>query len=119
VLQDAVDNKIALLNLMRAESDFYNVVSAAEFKGFFLDTFTGLTIIYAQYRYAKLCEEETPSLVRCQIEQLLLRDGSQEFIEEIKTRYYTCFDELGFRALHLTNALSYVFLRRPRNRKSH
>ena len=43
----------------------------------------------------------------------------QELIEEIKTRYYTCFDELGFRALHLTNALSYVFLRRPRSRKSH
>jgi|LauGreDrversion4_2_1035121.scaffolds.fasta_scaffold435509_1 hypothetical protein len=52
VLQDAVDHPTALFNLMRAESDFYNVVTAAEFKGFFLDTFTGLTIIYAQYRYA-------------------------------------------------------------------
>ena len=33
LLQDAVDHKVALLNLMKAESDFYNIISAAEVKG--------------------------------------------------------------------------------------
>ena len=37
-LQAAVDHKVALLNLMKAESDFYNLVSAAEAKGLLLTT---------------------------------------------------------------------------------
>jgi len=35
-LQDAVDHKVALLQLMKAESDFYNIVSAIEVKGFLI-----------------------------------------------------------------------------------
>jgi hypothetical protein len=33
ILDDAVNHKVALLELMKAESDFYNIISAAEAKG--------------------------------------------------------------------------------------
>lgn len=118
VLQDSIDHKVALLNIMKAESNFYNVISAVELKGFFLDTFVAASIVYTQYKYSQVCEEDIPSLVTRQIEQVLLRDGTEEHLEEIRTKYYTCFDELGYRNIRLTEALSFFFLRRPRCKKS-
>lgn len=35
-LDDAVHNKLHVEDLMKAESDFYNIVSACEVKGFLL-----------------------------------------------------------------------------------
>lgn len=40
---------------MKAESDFYNVITAIELKGAFLDTFTAASILYIQYKYYQLC----------------------------------------------------------------
>lgn len=45
-LQDAVDHKVALLNLMKAESDFYNLVSASEAKGLLLTTVMIIQIVW-------------------------------------------------------------------------
>lgn len=103
---------------MKAESDFYNIISACELKGAFLSTFVAASILFTQYKYYQLCSEEVPTLVRAQIEQVLKKtvdEGLDEGrIEDIKIKYYTCLDSLGIRAINLTGALTFFFMRRPR-----
>ena len=50
-LDHAVNHKVALLELMKAESDFYNVVSAAEVKGLLLTITVVAQVIWTQIAY--------------------------------------------------------------------
>lgn len=63
VLQEATYHKVLILNIMKAESDFYNIVSGVELKGMFLDTFVAISIIYTQWKYNQICNQDVPSFV--------------------------------------------------------
>lgn len=113
LLQDAVDHKVALLNLMKAESDFYNIISAAEVKGTLLSILVVAQIVWLQISYQREClkdedPSEPPTIVVLQIQQVLNSNKSysemNERIKKIKTNYYTCYEALGQKPLHLTTA---------------
>merc|ERR1719230_1506721 len=47
-----------LHGFMKAESDFYNVISMCELAGIFIDTFMAVSIVWVQIAYHRICNDE-------------------------------------------------------------
>lgn len=57
-LQAAVDNFFDVRQIMKAESDFYNVISAVQARGFCVDTMMAIQIIWTQLKYNRVFNDD-------------------------------------------------------------
>lgn len=81
---------------MKAESDFYNVISAVEARGFCVDTMMAVQIIWTQLKYNQAYCDETrgfeSELVRAQMNEIyaaksLTTDEKSKRIALVNLRY--------------------------------
>jgi len=107
---------------MKAESDFYNVISMCELAGLFIDTFLALSIVWVQIAYHKICNDEfngvASQLVNSQVKEVMAATNLSEEdrnrrIELINLRYQISYNVLGRRHMLLSHAMTYFLLRRP------
>jgi len=57
-LKAAVDLIFDVRDIMKAESDFYNVISLCELKMIFIDTLAAVMIFWTQIAYHRICRDE-------------------------------------------------------------
>lgn len=73
-LKAAMDRMIDLREIMVMESNFYNLISAVEFRGAWIDSLMALTIVWTQVRYHMICkaddEGNQPGFVLSQIQEV-------------------------------------------------
>lgn len=105
-----------------AESNFYNVISMCELAGVFIDTLMAVSIVYIQIAYHFVCRDEeqgaASELVTIQMREVqgAIDMDEKEIVrrtELINLRYQVAKKVLGRRAVNLTHAMSYFYMRRP------
>lgn len=64
LLQNSLDNKAELFNIMTCESNFYNIVSAFELNGMLQSTFFALSILVMALKFHQVSSESKGDLCR-------------------------------------------------------
>jgi len=108
--------------LMKCVADFYNVISATEARGAFIDTFMAIQVVWTQIKYTQISkdfslgiESELILAQKSEISELknVTSEEKHQRLALVNLKYQVGFESLGQRAFLLTHALSFFHLRRP------
>jgi len=109
-------------HMMKCIADFYNVLSAVEIRGVYIDTLMAIQVVWTQIKYAQITnsnslglESELVLAQKSEIAELknATTEEKSQRIALVNLKYQVGLESLGQRAFFLTHAYTFFHLRRP------